>query len=163
MADFLPPGSIPTSPAAQEPAGAAYAARLPGERRILVVDDEISITESLSAIFTHTGYTVQTAQSAEQAIEIMANWEPDLAILDVMLPRMNGIELAVVLRENHPRCRLVLFSGNAGTQVIAEEAAKRGNFFEILAKPVHPLFMLDYVASLLADHRPERHEILPGR
>ena len=120
-------------------------------RGILIVDDEPAIAESLSAVFTHTGYVVRTALSAEEAIETVAAWEPDLAILDVNLPHMNGIELAVVLRDNHPRCRLVLFSGHAATPALAEEAAKKGNFFEILSKPVHPLFMLDYVASLFSE------------
>jgi DNA-binding NtrC family response regulator len=120
-------------------------------RGILIVDDDPSIAESLSAVFTHSGYVVRTAISAEEAIETVAVWEPDLAILDVMLPRMNGLELAVVLRDNHPRCRLVLFSGHADTPTLAEEAAKKGNFFEILSKPVHPLFMLDYVASLFSE------------
>lgn len=120
-------------------------------RRILIVDDEQAITETLGTIFAQSGYAVCTALSAEQAIETIAAWEPDLAILDVMLPCMNGIELAIVLRQNHPRCRLVLFSGHAGTQALAEEAAKNGNIFEILSKPVHPLFMLDFVSSLLGD------------
>lgn len=120
-------------------------------RSILIVDDEPSITETLAVIFSKHGYTVKTAGSAEDTIEIIAAWEPDIAILDVMLPRMNGIDLAMVLRANRPNCRLVLFSGHAGTQELMEEAAKRGNMFEILAKPVHPLFMLDYVSGLFAD------------
>jgi CheY-like chemotaxis protein len=123
-----------------------------GARRgILVVDDDPAITESLSLIFEKYGYEVRAALSAEEAIEIIAQWEPDLAILDVMLPHMNGIDLAVVLKANRPACHLVLFSGHAGTPALMEESAKRGNMFEILAKPVHPLFMLDFVASLFAD------------
>jgi DNA-binding NtrC family response regulator len=125
--------------------------RAVAKRGILIVDDEPIIAESLSVVFTHSGYMVRTALSAEQAIETVAEWEPDLAILDVMLPCMNGLDLAVVLRENHPRCRLVLFSGHADTPALAAEAAKKGNFFEILSKPVHPLFMLDYVASLFSE------------
>jgi hypothetical protein len=66
---------------------------------------------------------------------------------------MNGIELAVLLQANRPGCRLVLFSGHPGTQALMEEAAKKGNMFEILSKPVHPLFMLDYVSSLFAEPR----------
>ena len=120
-------------------------------RRILIVDDESVITETLAVIFSNHGYEARTALSAEEAIEIIAVWEPEIAILDVMLPCMNGIELALVLKSNHPRCRLVLFSGHQSTQALMEEAAKKGNIFEILAKPVHPLFMLDYVASLFAD------------
>ena len=120
-------------------------------RSILIVDDDPAITESLAIIFDKYGYEVRCALSAEEAIEIIARWEPDLAILDVMLPRMNGIELAMVLKANRPACHLVLFSGHAGTPALMEEAAKRGNMFEILAKPVHPLFMLDFIASLFAD------------
>jgi hypothetical protein len=66
---------------------------------------------------------------------------------------MNGIDLAIVLQANRPACRLVLFSGHPGTQALMEEAAKKGNSFEILSKPVHPLFMLDYVSSLFAEPR----------
>ena len=120
-------------------------------RGILIVDDEPAITESLSLIFEKYGYAVRCALSAEEAIEIIAAWEPDLAILDVNLPCMNGIQLALVLKANRPACHLVLFSGHAGTPALMEEAAKSGNMFEILAKPVHPLFMLDFVASLFAD------------
>jgi len=120
-------------------------------RGILIVDDDPAITESLSLIFEKHGYAVRTALSAEEAIEAIAMWEPDLAILDVMLPRMNGIDLAMVLKANRPACHLVLFSGHAGTPALMEEAAKKGTMFEILAKPVHPLFMLDFVASLFAD------------
>lgn len=119
-------------------------------RKILIVDDEPAITETLSVIFSQSGYEVRAAHSAEEAIDLIATWEPDLAILDVMLPCMNGIDLAIVLKANHPYCRLVLFSGHQSTQALMEEAAKKGNMFEILAKPVHPLFMLDFVSSLLA-------------
>lgn len=120
-------------------------------RGILIVDDEPAITEMLSVIFEKHGYEVRVAHSAETAIDVIASWEPDLAILDVMLPGMNGIDLAVVLKDNHPACHLVLFSGHAGTQALMEESAKKGNMFEILAKPVHPLFMLDFISSLFAD------------
>lgn len=122
-------------------------------RRILVVDDEPAITETLSLIFTRHRYEVRVAHSAEEAIEVIAAWEPDLAILDVNLPQMNGIELAIVLQANRPACRLVLFSGHPSTRELMEEAAKSGNAFEILSKPVHPLFMLDYVSSLLSEPR----------
>ncbi len=131
-------------------------------RGILTVDDDAAITETLSVIFEQYGYEVRCANSAEAAIEIIAQWEPDLAILDVMLPRMNGIELALVLKMNHPACHLVLFSGYAGTQELMEEAARNGNMFEILAKPVHPLFMLDFVSSLFADAPRRAPQADPG-
>ena len=121
-----------------------------GSRRILIVDDEPEVTESLAAILRKHDYEVRVAAMAEGAIETIAAWQPDLAIVDVMLPRMNGIDLSILIREMHPRCRLVLFSGQQTTQALLEEAAKKGNLFEILAKPVHPMFMLDYVSSRLS-------------
>lgn len=154
MPQFLPTTGDPDSPLEAQTYEHRLFKRAGAGRGILIVDDEPAITETLSAVFTHSGYTVRTALSAEEAIETVAVWEPDLAILDVMLPRMNGLDLAVVLRDNHPRCRLVLFSGNVNTPALAEEAAKKGNFFEILSKPVHPLFMLDYVASLFSEPTP---------
>lgn len=121
-----------------------------GNRRILIVDDEKDVTESLAAIFVKHEFEVRAVDSAEAAIEVIAGWQPDIAIVDVMLPHMNGIDLAMVIREMHPRCRLVLFTGQQTTQALLEEAAKKGRLFEILSKPVHPMFMLDYVAGRLS-------------
>ena len=119
-------------------------------RRILIVDDEVEVTGSLAAIFRRHEYDVRVAASAEAAIDAVAAWQPDLAIVDVQLPQMNGIDLAMVIRDTHPYCGLVLFSGQHTTQDLLEEAAKKGHIFEILAKPVHPMFLLDYVSSRLA-------------
>jgi DNA-binding NtrC family response regulator len=125
-------------------------AAVDGRTKILIVDDEQEVTESLSAILTKHDYEVRVANNAEAAVEIVAEWQPDLAIVDVVLPQMNGIDLAMVVRDSHPFCRVVLFSGQQTSQALLEEAAKKGNLFEILAKPVHPMFMLDYVSSRLA-------------
>ena len=53
--------------------------------------------------------------SAEGAIDILSTWQPEVAILDVVLPRMNGIDLAIVVRENYPQCQVLLFSGQRRT------------------------------------------------
>lgn len=121
-------------------------------RGILIVDDEQNIADTLALIFSKNGYHARVAYSAEQAIEIIAEWQPDLAILDVMLPRMNGIDLAIVLKQNYPCCHLLLFSGHHSTQDLLEEASKKGHVFDILAKPVHPAFMLDTVCDMLSAH-----------
>lgn len=124
-----------------------------GRRKILLVDDESEVTQSLAAILANYEYEVRVAGTAEEAVETIAQWQPDLAIVDVVLPRMGGIDLAVVIRDTHPRCQIVLFSGNQTTQSLLEEAATKGHLFEVLAKPVHPMFMVDYVSSRLAGRR----------
>jgi FixJ family two-component response regulator len=70
--------------------------------------------------------------------------------MDVMLPQMNGIDLAIVLKANYPGCRVILFSGQPDTSRLLDEALKKGHRFDILAKPIHPGFILDTVSNLFA-------------
>jgi DNA-binding response OmpR family regulator len=121
-----------------------------GGTKILILDDEPPIADTLGVIFRVDGYEVRVAYSAEQAIEMIAAWCPDVALLDVMLPGMNGVDFAIVLKDNHPNCRILLFSGCESTQGLMEEAARQGHIFEILAKPTHPLEVLDRMRKLLA-------------
>jgi DNA-binding response OmpR family regulator len=122
---------------------------LKGSRRILIVDDETAIADTLALIFRMQMYEVREAYSAERAIEIIAEWRPDLAIIDVMLPAMNGIDLAIVLKSNHPRSQVLIFSGHSNTAKLLEEAGRKGHQFEVLAKPVHPTLMLERASALL--------------
>ena len=118
--------------------------------KILIVDDEVPIADSLAMIFASRRYDVRVAYSAESAIEVISLWQPDLAILDVILPGMNGIDLAIATRVNYPSCRIILFSGNANTGQLLEQAAKKGYSFDVLAKPIHPDIMLEAATSMLA-------------
>ena len=119
-------------------------------RRILIVDDEVAIADTLALIFRTQHYEVRAAYSAECAIEIIAEWRPDLAIIDVMLPEMNGIDLAIVIKANYRGCHVLLFSGHSNTAMLLEEAVRKGHQFEVLAKPVHPELMLERASALLA-------------
>ena len=148
--------SILRNPSNQEQANPASQAgrmigmpSLKGKRRILIVDDEVAIADTLALIFRSQLYEAEVAYSAERAIELIAEWRPDLAIIDVMLPEMNGIDLAIVIKANYPSCHALLFSGHANTAMLLEEAGRKGHQFEVLAKPVHPNLMLERAADLL--------------
>jgi DNA-binding response OmpR family regulator len=121
------------------------------KHKVLIIDDEVNVSDTLALIFRKEGYEARVAYSAEEAIEVIAEWRPDLAIVDVMLPGMNGIDFALVLKANYPDCRLLLFSGETTTSDLLTKAATDGNIFEILAKPVHPAYMLEEAAGLLGD------------
>ena len=116
--------------------------------KILIVDDERVLAETLAIIFTNAGYDARAASSAERALELIADWCPDLAILDVVLPKMNGIDLAILLRANHPNCRIALFSGQLVTSDLLAEANASGHNFEIVVKPVHPAVLLSLASQL---------------
>ena len=121
------------------------------------MDDERTIADTLALIFSSRGYETQKAYTAEQAIEIVAEWLPDLAIIDVVLPQANGIDLAILLTAQCPACRVLLFSGQAVTVDLLAEAVKKGYKFEILAKPTHPTVMLETALNLLAANQSKQN------
>ena len=146
-------GSIPSNPdpGSSAPERARVMETRKRTRRILIVDDEAAIADTLALIFQmQRCYEIRVAYSAERAIELLAEWRPDLAVLDVILPEMNGIELALVIKANYPHCHVILFSGHANTGLLLEEAGKKGHQFEILAKPVYPDMMLERASALLS-------------
>lgn len=121
-----------------------------GGEKILIVDDDIRVAETLELIFLARGYKVRLSHSAEDAIELISAWEPEVAIVDVMLPCMNGIEFGDVLRANYPNCQVILMSGHPATEDLLDAAHKDGHpLMQILAKPLHPTHILDLVAGLL--------------
>lgn len=67
--------------------------------KILVVDDEISLQETLAYNLTKEGYTVEVAGDGNQALELARSSKPDLVILDVMLPGLDGFEVCRILRQ----------------------------------------------------------------
>ena len=123
---------------------------LEGERRILIVEDEPVVADTLRQILSSNDYDTRVAYSAETALTSSSRWIPDLAILDVMLPKMNGIDLAMALKERYPDCRILLISGQPSVENLLREARDKGHDFEILAKPVHPTEILDTIARLLS-------------
>jgi len=107
---------------------------MPGSR-ILIVDDEQIFADTLAQIFRNEGYDSRSVYSAEQAIETLAEWEPELTIVDVMLPGMNGIDLAILLKANYPNLAVMMISGQVATGGLVEKAAQQGHEFYILPKP----------------------------
>ena len=131
--------------------------RIAGARKILIIDDEPTIADTLAVIFSSSGYEARAVYSAEQALEMLEEWRPDLAVIDVVLPGMNGIEFAIFLKASYPACQFLLFSGQPGTSGLLEEAKKKGYLFDILAKPLHP----DLYAGDGLRHADARARILP--
>lgn len=121
-----------------------------GERRILIVEDEPVVADTLRQILSSSDYDTRVAYSAETALSCLSRWSPDLAILDVILPNMNGIELAMALKERLPECRILLISGQPSVEDLLQDARKQGHEFKILAKPVHPTEILDTIAALFS-------------
>ncbi len=106
--------------------------------KIIVVDDESLIAETLAEILKEEGFDVQAVTAGESALELAADFVPDIVLSDVIMPDMTGFELGVKIRSIVPRCKILLFSGQAATVDLLERARKQGHPFEILAKPIRP-------------------------
>jgi DNA-binding NtrC family response regulator len=119
------------------------------QTRILIVDDEKPLAETLGEIFRVAGYDCRVAYDGAQAIECVRTFDPALMIADVIMPGMNGIELAKVVLDSRPNCAVLLYSGNAATQELLESAHGTGHDFRVLAKPTPPRQLLETVAQML--------------
>lgn len=119
-------------------------------RSILVVDDEQRIADTLALILRSKDYIVEVAYDGASGIELYRSFRPDLVISDVVMPRMNGVDMAIAIRKEFPNSRILLFSGQAVSADMLDEARGRGYDFEMLAKPVHPDQLLQRVAEILS-------------
>ena len=113
------------------------------ETRVLVVDDERIIADTLALILRSRGFMVRTAYSGEDAVEAAVAMRPDVLISDVVMGRMSGIEAAIEICRTLPECRVILVSGQSITAELLKDALARGHSFEVLTKPVHPQELLD--------------------
>ena len=111
-------------------------------RVVFVVDDEPVIAQTLAIILTQAGFQARAFDHPEQAIAASAERAADLLISDVMMPGMTGVELAIHFRKSKPDCRVLLFSGQAATADLLEDARQQGYDFDLLSKPVHPADLL---------------------
>jgi CheY-like chemotaxis protein len=119
----------------------------PRRRRVLILDDSSVVAETFQLIVSRQGHETRVSLSAEHAVEVIAEWQPDVAIVDVMLPGMNGIEFAKVLKAMHSECEIVLVSGHPGSNDLLEIAKNQGHLFPILPKPLDPALIVSLVAK----------------
>ena len=118
------------------------------KKRVLIVDDEHVIADTLVTIFSAAGYESRAAYSAEGALDLIPGWPPHFAIVDVILPGMNGIDFAILLKAITPDCPVQLFSGQIDTASLLEAARGKGYAFEVVTKPVHPTELLALASAL---------------
>jgi len=138
-------------------------------RTILVVDDEESILQSLDGILTDEGFEVITAKSGLKALEKMKEEMPDLVLLDIWMPDMDGIETLIKTKETNPNMQVVMMSGH-GTIETAVKATKLGAY-DFIEKPLSlekvllsinnalEYFRLEEEISLLKEKEKDKHRI----
>jgi CheY-like chemotaxis protein len=121
-------------------------------RRILVADDNVDSAESLGQLLDLLGYEARTAQDGLQALEVAETFRPDVVLLDIAMPRLNG----------HDACRRIREQPWAGNTVVVamtgwspEDGKLRsldGGFDHHLVKPVDPVLLERLLATLKVEN-----------
>jgi two-component system OmpR family response regulator len=106
---------------------------------ILVVDDEPGISRFITGALEDEGFEVATAADGQRAVELAAGRRPDMVVLDMMLPRLTGVEVAAEIRRLHGEVPILLITADGH----AQQKAERVGAFDFLSKP----FDLDRLLS----------------
>jgi DNA-binding NtrC family response regulator len=119
--------------------------------RILIVDDEEKIRNILAAILRDTGYTVETAKDGIEAVGKSSAFSPDLLIVDLQMPRMDGMETIATVRGRLPHVVSIILTAHGSIQS-AVQAIKQG-VYDYITKPFDNEQMLLIVKRALEVHR----------
>ncbi len=103
------------------------------QERILIIDDEKNIVSSLKGILADEGYDVSVADDGLDALDMIQSDPPDLLLLDIWLPGMDGIEVLKTVKTYHPNIEVLIMSGH-GTIDTAVKATKLGAY-DFIEKP----------------------------
>jgi len=107
-------------------------------RRILVVDDNPDAAQALALLIGCEGHEVQTAYDGRSALELAETFKPELMLLDIGLPKLNGYEVARCVRERPWATRLTLVAISGWGEPEDKQRASGAGFAAYLVKPVDP-------------------------
>src|SRR5271166_4199268 len=124
--------------------------------KILIVDDELVVRDSLGKWFTSEGFSARPVGGAREALEAIQQAEFDIALLDIKMPGMDGMELQARLREADPDLTVIMMTGYASVET-AVQALKLGAY-DYITKPVDPDELSHLVANAL-EHKRARREV----
>ena len=115
------------------------------KQRVFVVDDEPVIAMTMVAILCLHEYAARSFTDPLKALETFRHECADVLLSDVMMPGLTGVDLAMQVRSLCPECRVLLISGNAATCDLLSSARLNGHDFQLLAKPVFPLRVIETI------------------
>lgn len=116
--------------------------------KVLVVDDDSDIVELLEYNLVKEGYTVVTASNGKKALEITKNFIPDLILLDIMMPQMDGIETGRMLRQNPDIKNTYILFLTARSEEYSEVAAFEVGADDYITKPIKPRALMSRINAL---------------
>lgn len=119
------------------------------QAKILIADDNPQGAELIEAYLSDTNYLVKTVSDGEQALRMVQEWEPDLLLLDIMMPRMSGFEVCKRLRGDSKTRHLPVIMVTALDQHVDVERAVDAGTDDFISKPIRQNELLLRIESLL--------------
>lgn len=116
--------------------------------KVLVVDDDSDIVELLEYNLTKEGYSVLTASNGKKAIDIARTFIPDLILLDIMMPQLDGIETGRILRQNPDIKNTYILFLTARSEEYSEVAAFEVGADDYITKPIKPRALMSRINAL---------------
>lgn len=118
-------------------------------KHILIVDDELDLRELLKYNLKNAGFEVSTAENGNVAIDIAKNRKPDLVLLDLMMPGMDGIEVCEILRSTKGLEHTIICMLTARSEDYSQIAGLDAGADDYIAKPIKPKVLVSKINSLL--------------
>ena len=112
-------------------------------QRVLIVDDDVHVCETLRRVLDHAGLSHRISLSAESATTAAAEFMPNAAIIDFVLPDTDGITLAQKLKRDCPEVRIVMISGVPEFEATLGAEARRAGVSVFVEKPFRAAEILD--------------------
>lgn len=120
-------------------------------KKILVVDDDPDVVELVSYNLKRSGYAISTASDGAEAIKKARTLAPDLILLDVMMPELDGFEVCEILRRDSTTAAIPIMMLTALSSEMARMEGLGSGANAFLSKPFSPRVLLAHVANLLKD------------
>jgi len=124
--------------------------------KILVVDDEIYIVHILDFSLGMEGYEVVTALDGEQAIEQARNEKPDLIVLDIMMPKLDGYETCKILKSEKDTRDIPVILLSAKGRNVDQKVGFEVGADDYITKPFSPRKLVERINSILGQTNPQR-------
>ena len=117
-------------------------------RKILVADDDQDSAESLALLFQLMGHDVRAAQSGLAAIDVAAEFRPDLIVLDIGMPGLDGYEVCRRIRQHDWAQTIVIAALTGWSRDEDRDRSEQAGFNHFLVKPVDPKALEDLIAGV---------------
>jgi DNA-binding NtrC family response regulator len=115
---------------------------------IFVVDDEEDIAKMFAVVLQMNLFNAMPYFDPLHALDAAKETPPDYLLTDVVMPGMDGVELARAIKAIAPECKILIFSGREDSAKLIEKANQEGYDFALVLKPIHPTKMVELIRAM---------------